>query len=74
MPAALTLSPQINVYLNDGDKEEDFKVKGNFLAKKYEVIQKLQGRCRAAAGARGAAGRHQRASSTSQGIARQQHG
>lgn len=41
--AVLSFSPQINVFLNDGDKEEDFKVKGNFLAKKYDVIQVLPG-------------------------------
>jgi hypothetical protein len=30
----------MQVYLNDGDKEEDFLIKGNFRAKHFEIIQK----------------------------------
>lgn len=38
----LTLKPCVNVFLTalagDGDKEPDFKVKGNFRAKKFDVL------------------------------------
>jgi hypothetical protein len=43
-------SPFLQVYLNDGDKEEDFLIKGNFRAKHFEIIQKVGGHERQIAG------------------------
>ena len=42
-PKTLTMSPYVRVFMNDGDKQEDYYCKGNFLAKKFEIYQKLPG-------------------------------
>jgi uncharacterized protein YxjI len=44
-PKLLTLSPNINVYLNDGDKIPDFKIRGDFLARNFDVYQLGTGGC-----------------------------
>lgn len=41
--ANFSFSPSVSVYLNDGDKDSDFKIRGNFLAKNFTVSQKLPG-------------------------------
>jgi hypothetical protein len=33
-PKLLSANPSLNVYLNDGDKKEDFVAKGNLLGRK----------------------------------------
>lgn len=33
----------MSVYLNDGDRESDFKIRGGFRAKNFTVSQKLPG-------------------------------
>lgn len=42
-PKTLTMSPYVRIFLNDGDKCEDYYCKGNFLAKKFEIYQKVPG-------------------------------
>ncbi|KIZ03657.1 hypothetical protein MNEG_4300 [Monoraphidium neglectum] len=36
-----SLTPSVSVYLNDGDKESDFKIRGNFRSKRFAITQKL---------------------------------
>eukprot|EP00877_Chromochloris_zofingiensis_P005100 jgi/Chrzof1/14591/Cz09g08190.t1 len=40
-PAMMSLTPSVKVFLNDGDKEADFTVKGDFRAKRFEIRQRL---------------------------------
>lgn len=42
-PKTMTMSPYVRIFLNDGDKNEDYYCKGNFLAKKFAVYQKVPG-------------------------------
>ena len=38
-----TLTPNVKIYLNDGDKEPDFQVLGDFASRQFNIIQKLPG-------------------------------
>ncbi|KAI8464362.1 MAG: tubby C-terminal-like domain-containing protein [Monoraphidium minutum] len=37
------LAPALSVFLNDGDNDSDFKIKGDFRANHFRVLQKLPG-------------------------------
>ncbi|KAF6261719.1 tubby C-terminal-like domain-containing protein [Scenedesmus sp. NREL 46B-D3] len=39
----MSLTPSIKVYLNDGDKEPDFVVKGDFRSKRFSIFQRTRG-------------------------------
>ena len=36
-PKIFTLSPSINIYLNDGDRQPDFQIKGTYMAKDFQI-------------------------------------
>ena len=42
-PKILTLKPHLNIYLNDGDREPDFKVSGSYTAKDFQIVDKRGG-------------------------------
>jgi hypothetical protein len=43
-PALASLTPAIKVYLNDGDKEPDFIIQGDFRGKRFTISQRSPGR------------------------------
>eukprot|EP00878_Enallax_costatus_P044734 GHUV01053465.1.p1 GENE.GHUV01053465.1~~GHUV01053465.1.p1 ORF type:complete len:145 (-),score=36.77 GHUV01053465.1:707-1102(-) len=43
-PALASLTPSIKVYLNDGDKEPDFLIQGDFRSKRFVISQRTPGR------------------------------
>lgn len=43
-PALMSLTPSITVYLNDGDREPDFEIKGDFRSKRFSISQRVPGR------------------------------
>ncbi len=42
-PKIFTLKPHLNIYLNDGDREPDFKVSGSYMAKDFQIVDKRGG-------------------------------
>eukprot|EP00158_Paraphelidium_tribonemae_P004438 Partr_v1_DN26755_c1_g1_i4_m8937 putative Pfam:DUF567 len=42
-PKLFSLSPSIKIYLNDGDREPDFFCKGDFRAKRFQVLHRYNG-------------------------------
>ncbi|WIA19859.1 hypothetical protein OEZ85_005762 [Tetradesmus obliquus] len=39
----MSLTPSIKVYLNDGDKEPDYVIKGDFRSKRFSICQRTHG-------------------------------
>ena len=42
-PKIFTLKPHLNIYLNDGDREPDFKVSGSYRARDFQIVDKRGG-------------------------------
>ena len=45
-PKIFSFSPQINIFLDDGDNEPDFKVKGSWLQKDFKITDVRNGQKR----------------------------